>query len=95
MKRPAALAAKARFERLEQADINEPAACACAALECAVQRGLVRPDEQVLLNITGGGEAAIRRDFPVHRLVPSAIVPASADDAGFGRALESAIRSLT
>lgn len=93
--RPAALAAKARFERLEQAAINEPAACACAALECAVQRGLVRPDEQVLLNITGGGEAAIRRDFPVHRLVPSAIVPASADDAGFSRALESAIRSLT
>ena len=44
------------FQRLEGVDIVPAAGVAVAALTQAVGSGVLRPDELVLLNITGGGE---------------------------------------
>jgi cysteate synthase len=60
--------ARARFEQAEGLAINEAAACACAALERTVAKGLIDPSDSVLLNITGGGEELVRRDFDIHHL---------------------------
>ena len=49
-------AAMDRFQRTEGVDIVPASGVAVAALRQAVQGGAVRPDELVLLNITGGGE---------------------------------------
>lgn len=49
-------AAMELFQRLEGVDIVPAAGVAVAALEQAVSGGALRPDELVLLNITGGGE---------------------------------------
>jgi cysteate synthase len=63
--------AKAVFEQSAGVSINEAAACACAGLAQAVASGRVRPDESVLLNITGGGENLIRRDYDVVPVPPT------------------------
>ncbi|MHB8836759.1 MAG: cysteate synthase [Candidatus Methylomirabilia bacterium] len=44
------------FRRLEGVDIVPAAGVALAALKQAVAAGVLRPDEAVLLNVTGGGE---------------------------------------
>ena len=49
-------AAMELFQRLEGADIVPAAGVAVAALEQACAAGVLRPDDVVLLNITGGGE---------------------------------------
>lgn len=54
--------AKRLFESLEGIDIVPAAAIAVAALLKAVDTGVVSKNESVLLNITGGGEALLRRD---------------------------------
>ncbi len=59
----AAIAARHRFEELEGLPINEAAACACAGLEMAVAARTIRASDHVLLNITGGGERLIARDY--------------------------------
>jgi cysteate synthase len=50
-----AAAANAEFEQAEGIDIMGPAAVALGALKQALKRRDVRPDEHVLLNVTGGG----------------------------------------
>lgn len=64
----AALTAMALFEETEGIDIEPGAGVAVAALAEAVRDGQVRPDELVLLNITGGGRARQAQDLP---LVPA------------------------
>jgi len=49
-------AAMALFRRLEGVDIVPAAGVAVAALAQAVAAGVLRPDETVVLNVTGGGE---------------------------------------
>lgn len=69
-----ALMAKASFERAEGVSIHEAAACACAGLEQAVSLKLVRPDDTVLLNITGGGDDLVRRDYQIRKLTPTHVM---------------------
>jgi len=58
------------FQRTEGSDIVPAAGVAVAALQQAVQNGLVRPDELILLNITGGGEKRLAPDNKVPCLEP-------------------------
>ena len=51
-----AQAAKTLFEKIEGIDIMSPGAVALAALQQAVEKQIVRPDERILLNISGGVE---------------------------------------
>jgi cysteate synthase len=58
------------FQRTEGSDIVPAAGVAVAALQQAMQNGIVRPDELVLLNITGGGEKRLAPDNKVPCLEP-------------------------
>jgi cysteate synthase len=58
-----AIAAKSVFEVAEGVSINEASACACAGLEIALATKAIDRSEKVLLNITGGGEEFLRRDY--------------------------------
>jgi cysteate synthase len=58
------------FEELEGVDVVPAAAVAVAALLKAVQRGEVRKDSAVLLNITGGGEKRLKKDKETHAVKP-------------------------
>jgi cysteate synthase len=60
-----ALEARMVFEQAENITIDKAAAVACAGLEQALGRGVIPPGDTVLLNITGGGEDLIRRDFDI------------------------------
>ncbi len=56
------------FEKLEGIDIVPAAGAAVAALVLAVGKNAIRPDEHVLLNITGGGEARIKSEDRVREV---------------------------
>ena len=66
-------AAKALFEETEGIDIYHAAAVATASLQQAVERGTVKPDDVVMLNITGGGEKRFHAEHEIHYLQPSHI----------------------
>ncbi len=66
------------FEKLEGIDITEAAAVAVASLIEAVKTGSVSVDETIMLNITGGGTQRFRREYNIHGLEPSAIIPLDA-----------------
>jgi cysteate synthase len=66
-------AAKALFEETEGIDIYHAAAVATASLQQAIEQGTVKPDNVVMLNITGGGEKRFRAEHEVHYLKPSHI----------------------
>ncbi len=57
-------AAKANeiFEQTEGNDLHPASAVATATLINAVRDGLVKPDDLIMLNITGGGEAKLKRE---------------------------------
>ncbi len=74
-----AVKAKSEFERKEGVSINEPSACACAGLKQAVAAKKIRPDQIVLLHITGGGYDRIHHDFKIHRLKPDRIIEGNPD----------------
>jgi cysteate synthase len=57
-------AAQRLFEWVEGIDIEPAAAVALAGLADAVAAGSVRPDERVLLNVTGGGRQRRAADRP-------------------------------
>jgi cysteate synthase len=59
------------FEKLEGLTIGPAASVALASLIQAVRQGKVRPEESVMFHMTGGTEAAIRRDHKLHRLKPA------------------------
>ena len=63
-------AAKALFEETEGIDIYHAAAVATASLQQAVEKGTVKPDDVVMLNITGGGEKRFQAEHDIHRLQP-------------------------
>ncbi len=65
-----ARAAKALFEETEGIDIYYAAAVAAASLQQAVGRGVVKADDVVMLNITGGGEGRFQSEHEIHHLQP-------------------------
>ena len=66
-------AAKALFEETEGIDIYHAAAVATASLQQAIEKGTVKPDDVVMLNITGGGEKRFHAEHEIHYLKPSHI----------------------
>ena len=66
-------AAKAIFEETEGVDIYHAAAVAAASLQQAVENGVVKSDDVVMLNITGGGERRFLAEHEIHYLLPNHI----------------------
>lgn len=66
-------AAKALFEETEGIDIYHAAAVATASLQQAIAEGVVKPDDVVMLNITGGGEKRFHAEHEIHYLKPNHI----------------------
>jgi cysteate synthase len=83
-----ALEGRRLFEQSEEIDILNAAGVAVAALQQAVEKGKVLPEDIVLLNITGGGLARIKEDKTLHRLKPDITVSRWEDAVQF---LESRI----
>ena len=70
-----ARAAKALFLDTEGRDIYSAAGVALASLVQAVRNNKVKPDDVVMLNITGGGEKEFQQAHQLHYLEPSHIFP--------------------
>lgn len=66
-------AAKVLFEETEGIDIYHAAAVATASLQKAVNQGIVKTDDVVMLNVTGGGEKRFHAEHEIHYLQPSYI----------------------
>ena len=66
-------AAKALFEETEGIDIYHAAAVATASLQQAIEKGMVKPDDVVMLNITGGGEKRFHAEHEIYYLKPDHI----------------------
>ena len=66
-------AAKALFEETEGIDIYHAAAVATASLQQAINKGVVKADDVVMLNITGGGEKHFQAEHKIHYLQPTHI----------------------
>ena len=66
-------AAKALFEETEGIDIYHAAAVATASLQQAIEKGMVKSDDVVMLNITGGGEKRFHSEHQLHYLQPAHI----------------------
>jgi cysteate synthase len=62
--------AMALFEETEGIDIVPASGVAVAALGNAVRAGAVKETDAVLLNITGGGEARLKREKETCRVSP-------------------------
>ena len=63
------------FEELEGVDIHPAAAVATATLIKAVQDGKVEKDATIMLNITGAGEQAFKREHETYSLEPAKVFP--------------------
>ena len=70
-----AQAAKALFLETEGRDIYSAAAVALASLVQAINNNKVKPDDVVMLNITGGGEKEFQEAHQLYYLEPSHIFP--------------------
>lgn len=66
----AVYAGMADFLAAEGIDLVPASGVAVAVLKDAVQKGAIRKSDTVLLNITGGGEARLRKDKPTHLVIP-------------------------
>jgi cysteate synthase len=66
-------AAKTLFEETEDIDIYHAAAVATASLMQAVEKDMVKADDVVMLNITGGGESRFHTEHEIHYLKPAHI----------------------
>lgn len=58
------------FERYEKVDIHPASGVALGALIQAISMKRVKPDDVIVLNVTGGGEEKIKRDYDLHYLEP-------------------------
>lgn len=76
-----AAAAGELFERLEGNDITPAASVAAASLLKALGSGMVRKDETVMLNITGGGRERFAAEKNLEYLEPAAVLPLDTPDA--------------
>ena len=66
-------AAKALFEETEGIDIYHAASVATASLQQAVNNGMVKADDVIMLNVTGGGEKRFHAEHEIHYLKPNHI----------------------
>ena len=66
-------AAKALFEETEGIDIYHAAAVATASLQQAIEKEVVKADDVVMLNITGGGEKRFQANHEMYYLKPNHI----------------------
>jgi cysteate synthase len=69
----AVYAALETFLKTEGVDIVPASGVAIAVLEKAIKTGAIGRNDTVLLNITGGGEARLRRDKETYAVVPQFI----------------------
>jgi cysteate synthase len=76
-----ASAAQELFEKSEGIDLNPAAAVAVATLVQAIEAGAVKPDEKIVLNITGGGKKRLMQDYELKQLPVSLEVSAEDEDA--------------
>ncbi|WOF16938.1 cysteate synthase [Methanoplanus sp. FWC-SCC4] len=67
------------FEKLEGADTDPAAAVCVASLIDAATKGVVKPDDVILLNITGGGYKRADLDFEKIIVEPKVSLPAGSD----------------
>ena len=66
-------AAKMLFEETEGIDIYHAAAVATASLQQAIEKKMVKADDVVMLNVTGGGEKRFHAEHEVYHLQPTHI----------------------
>ena len=66
------------FEKLEGIDIYSAAGVAVKSLEKAVAKGTVKPQETIMLNITGGGEKRFKSSHKIYQKQPDLIFPIDA-----------------
>ncbi|MBQ3739444.1 MAG: cysteate synthase [Bacteroidales bacterium] len=66
-------AAKMLFEETEGIDIYHAAAVATASLQQAIEKKMVKADDVVMLNVTGGGEKRFHAEHEIHHLQPTHI----------------------
>ncbi|TQD23997.1 cysteate synthase [Methanolobus vulcani] len=76
-----ASAAQELFEKSEGIDLNPAAAVAVATLVQAIEAGAVKPDEKIVLNITGGGKKRLMQDYELKQLPVSLELSAEDEDA--------------
>jgi cysteate synthase len=69
-----AAAAAALFERVEGIDLAPAAAVAVAHLIAAARAGIVKRDDAVMLNVTGGGYRRIQVDRDVREVQPTRVI---------------------
>ncbi|MFW5689598.1 MAG: cysteate synthase [Spirochaetota bacterium] len=86
-----AAAAAALFERVEGVDVAPAAAVAVAHLIAAVRAGVVRRDEPIMLNVTGGGYRRVREAEDVRELAADRVI--QRDDFN-PEAVEAAVSGL-
>ena len=65
------------FERLEGIDIHPAAGVAVESLRKAVGKNMIRKDEVVMLNITGGGEKRFKSEHKWIGVEPHLVMDAS------------------
>lgn len=78
-------AAAVLFEETEGIDLHPAAAVAAASLVRYCEEKMLRADAVIMLNITGGGEALIRKEKEMCYLKPEAIIEANAGPEEIGR----------
>ena len=71
---------KKRFTELEGIDIHDAPAVAVASLAEAVREGIVKKDETIMLNITGGGEELAKSQQDVVYAKPDLLLDPSLPD---------------
>ena len=69
-----AAAAAALFERLEGIDLAPAAAVAVAHLIASAEAGVVRRDDPIMLNVTGGGYRRVSEDLAPQPAAPTRVI---------------------
>jgi len=88
-------AAQKLFMEAEGIDIHPAAAIAVATLKNAVRDGTVSPDDIIMLNITGGGEARFKRDKKLYYLKPQLVFDLDLDLKDVARQVKSLFEAVS
>ena len=80
---------KENFLELEGIDIHNAAAVAVASLVQAVEKGTVKKDDVIMLNITGGGEELAKSEIDVVYAQPHLVLDPSTDESELIQKIEN------
>jgi cysteate synthase len=80
------------FEKTEGPDIDPAAAVCLASLIEAAENGIIKPDENVLLNITGGGYRRAKEELSIIPTEVYAEVPAGEGIEGLSDEISKWVR---